>query len=202
MIYLLLFVLKAVAVATVDLTPYEAAALGDLPTCCPSHPLLYCDFYFDGYDQKLPVYRLDDGINTDHPLSPFPSRMFGWIGYLGHFSPAIRDSKTDAISYVTSSWRNGTFLECPSTVHDNRYPGNQFYISNSLEDGVGKLFTRAFQRATIDQPGREFFEGRCIYLPLTSITVPGPEGNIQLEVNDENPNYPEERRCVVFKTAK
>lgn len=182
-------------------TPYEAAALGGIPTCCPESPFLHCDFYFDGFEHSIPVFELSDGVEGDHPLNTVFSSKLNWKGWTAQFSPSVKDIKSGNKAYIGSTWKNGTFLQCDSLPSYVNTEG-QFFISNILNVDGSKLFARRFQRSTPTQHGVEFYQDRCILLPLTQIGIPTASGNLNLDINDKNPNYPEERRCLIFKTGK
>lgn len=182
-------------------TPYEAEALGGIHTCCPKSPFLYCDFYFEGFQHSLPVFNLTDGLYGDHPLKTVYASKIAWKGWSAEFSPSVRDNKSGHKAYVGSTWMNGTFLQCdtlPKWINTN----GQFFISNVGNVDGSKLFARRFQRATRSQHGLKFYRSRCILLPLTQISIPTPTGNMNLDLNDKNKDYPESRRCVIFKTGK
>ena len=91
-----------------------------LPYSCPSSPLEFCDFFFQGYSASLPVFDNLAMLPTDAP-----------------FGPPIMSSLVQLPVEVHSSGK-GTFL-CPSDGHWSA--GNQFYLTNSM------LQVRTFQQA-------------------------------------------------------
>lgn len=187
---------------TKEYSPFEAAALGGIPTCCPTSPFLHCDFYFDGYKHSLPVYNLTDRLYGDHPLKTIYASKLKWKGWSAEFSPSLKDIKSGHKAYVGSTWMNGTFLQCKTLPKWINTDG-QFFISNIGNVDGSKLFARRFQRATKSQHGLKFYRYRCILLPLTQISIPQADGtNLNLDLNDQNTDYPQSRRCVVFKTGK
>ena len=185
---------------TTVISEFAAAAYGGIPTCCPSTPLLYCDFFFEGFEHQLPTYVLKDGLTGDHPLQTEYSRKIHWKGWPAEFSPSVRDSKSGNKAYVGSTWQNGTFLQCPALPKWINTNG-QLFISNVGNIDGSKLFARKFQKATPSQWGIKFYRHRCILLPLTQISIPTAKGNLNLDLNDNNKAYPQQRRCVVFKTG-
>lgn len=177
--------------------------IGGKPTCCPQSPFEDCDFFFDGYDHVIPTFHLADGYNGDHVLSPILAKNFHWSGSLINFAPGVKSQKLQTLVNVADTYQNGTYYSCknlPPAVN----PGNQFYL-NSGGSNVGKLWVRTFNRKTQGkkgQHGQKWYRNRCIYLPITNAAVPTSSGKlIKLFVNDGNLDFPQRRRCVVFKTS-
>lgn len=182
------------------LTPYEAEAL-QVPYCCPKSPSQYCDFGFDGYMHTVPVFHLTDGYNGDKILTPSLSSSFHWDGSLENFSPGILYGATGQLVDVFATNKNGTFLRCPRLFPSSYNAGKQFYVSSG-NGKVARLWTRAFQKSTRHQHGMSFYKNRCVYLPLTGVTVTNKEGkSVNLLAGDGNMEFPEKRRCVIFKTS-
>ncbi|CAI5527448.1 unnamed protein product [Closterium sp. NIES-64] len=72
--------------------------------------------------------------------------------------------------------------------------GNQFYITS--EGNSSLVFVRSFSQQAV-----AFFQNRWVRLPILTAQI--PQGGTVLNINpgDNNPTYPEARRCVVFKTG-
>eukprot|EP00271_Cylindrocystis_brebissonii_P018316 TRINITY_DN511_c0_g1_i1.p1 TRINITY_DN511_c0_g1~~TRINITY_DN511_c0_g1_i1.p1 ORF type:complete len:245 (-),score=40.14 TRINITY_DN511_c0_g1_i1:1303-2037(-) len=181
-------------------TPFQEAAQ-HREDCCPTNPLQYCDFYFNGFYHTLPTFQLKDNIQGDHALSTVPAKKLKWRGHLDHFSPGIVDSITGSKVSVASSWQNGTFLSCPIPTQPHVNPGNQFFMTGTYFDWQAKLYARRWQRGTEHQHGIKLFRDRCVRLPISSLLIAADKGPIKLEFEDGNPKYPAKRRCVVFKTG-
>jgi len=72
--------------------------------------------------------------------------------------------------------------------------GNQFYATGQ----------EARVQVRMIQGQAEKFFGQCVLLPLTQVQVllPGTTSPVNLNPGDSNQSqFPEERRCVVFRTA-
>ena len=202
---LLLVVVHPTAWEGVKASPRSLLAakyLGE-PTCCPKSPFEFCDFFFDGYDHVVPTFHLADGYNGDHVLSPILAKNFHWSGSLFNFAPGVKSVKLQTLVNVADTYQNATFLSCkklPPWVQ----AGNQFYLASGGSN-VGKLWTRYFNNKTKGkkgQHGQRWYRNRCVLLPITNAAVPTASGKlIKLSVNDKNVDFPQRRRCVVFKTS-
>ena len=86
-----------------------------------------------------------------------------------------------------------TLLACPQPVADPAV-ADQFYLNG--EDAL--LRARVFQAA----PGVEYFKNQCFKLPIIASRVLLADGSVEnLNPRDGNPQFPESRRCIVFKTV-
>lgn len=86
-----------------------------------------------------------------------------------------------------------TLLACPQPVAD-RAVADQFFLNG--EDAF--LYDRVFQAA----PGIEYFKNQCYKLPIIAAKIPLANGSVEnLSPGDGNTQFPESRRCVVFKTV-
>lgn len=170
------------------------------PTCCPDSPTLYCDFVFHGFEHIIPTFHLQDGMVSDHPLLTFPTKFLNWKGSTERFSPTVIDVKTKTEIIVSSNTINGTFLQCPTPLPENVNTEGQFYVTTGYEQGA-KLFARTFTTEEGGTKDRKFFQDRCVLLPLTSLAISTPNATNNLVPGDGNLEYPEKRRCILFKTV-
>eukprot|EP00475_Leptophrys_vorax_P021669 TRINITY_DN2943_c0_g1_i2.p1 TRINITY_DN2943_c0_g1~~TRINITY_DN2943_c0_g1_i2.p1 ORF type:complete len:204 (+),score=1.30 TRINITY_DN2943_c0_g1_i2:176-787(+) len=168
-----------------------------VPMCCPTHPSVYCDFYFDGFMNSIPTFHIKDNIKGDHAILTITREQVHWSGSMDYFAPGIRDYKTNGI--ISADSTNGTYLQCPKKLGPSETPGDQFYL-NQVEDAIAHVYVRNWKPETPWSHGIDYFSDRCIKLPFTHAAVPGKFGPTNLNLEDENEDYPEARRCVVFKT--
>lgn len=185
------------AVAQPDFNRFPNEQSYAMPMCCPTHPSAYCDFYFDGFMNSIPTFHIKDNVKGDHPVLTITRDQVHWTGSMDYFAPGIRDYKTNGIIAADST--NGTYLQCPKPASRDFHPGDQFYL-NQREDAIAHVYVRNWKPETPWSHGIDWFNNRCIRLPFTHAAVPGPFGPVNLNKDDENEDYPETRRCVVFKT--
>lgn len=181
-------------------------------SCCPFDPRELCDFHFAGYDFLVPTFRLNDGVPGDHPVAPpNPSkRTIVWKGHVDAFSPPLMSFHTGLPLIAASSNLNATFISCHknlSATHKNA--GQQFYLSGTV-DGVGKLYTRTWQKQTYNdtalaphQNGIKWYENKCILIPITEAAVKDKNDNtMNLGKGDGMDDiFPLNRRCIVIRTT-
>ncbi|CAI7839874.1 unnamed protein product, partial [Closterium sp. NIES-53] len=168
-----------------------------IPMCCPTHPSAYCDFYFDGFQNSVPSFHIKDDIKGDHAVLTITREQVHWVGSMDYFAPGIRDYKTNGLIAADST--NGTYLQCPQRLPPDEHPGDQFYL-NQREDAIAHVYVRNWKPQSQWHHGIDWFNDRCILLPFTHAQVPGAQGPINLNKADNSTDYPEERRCVVFRT--
>eukprot|EP00897_Mesotaenium_endlicherianum_P007258 jgi/Mesen1/6560/ME000334S05891 len=172
-----------------------------LPICCPSSPATLCDFYFDGYQNKIPTFHLQDGEKGDHAISPASVASLRWVGSVANFSPGIKTQQIDKLVNIGGTGYNGTFLRCPKPVPEGENTLGQFYIAGD-ESATAKLYARSWQRQTADQNGVKWYLNRCIRLDILGATIYNLDGSVfNLDIADGNLDFPEDRRCIVFKTG-
>lgn len=171
---------------------------------CPTHPKTLCDFYFDGYEHIVPTFYLDDGVKGDHALVPKARSTLNWVGDMSCFSPAVKDYVTH--DYVLANTKNATFLTYPDPGGTYDYQWaldtfDQFYL-NAKTDAKSHLYARTWHEKNEywHQENRCFYENKCVFLPFTAVMFHTNTTN--LNIGDQNPVYPEQRRCVVFKTKQ
>eukprot|EP00271_Cylindrocystis_brebissonii_P008964 TRINITY_DN2352_c0_g1_i1.p1 TRINITY_DN2352_c0_g1~~TRINITY_DN2352_c0_g1_i1.p1 ORF type:complete len:927 (+),score=148.93 TRINITY_DN2352_c0_g1_i1:254-3034(+) len=83
----------------------------------------------------------------------------------------------------------GSFL-CPTEGNCMTTTESQFYVH------LARVQFREFKPAT-----KRSFENQCVMLPVTHAHLTSAAGIVSLFPGDNNPKYPESRRCVIFKTG-
>lgn len=200
---LILAVLVAGAAAHDTPPPSPPPAPYYYPTIsCPSHPHTLCDFYFDGYENVVPTFYLDDGIIGDHPLIPKARSTLSWIGDLSYFAPGIKDYLTN--DWVLANSRNATFLTYPEGTYDYQWAVDTFdqFYTNANTDAISHLYARNWhpKNKYWHQEDRCFYENKCVFLPFSAVFI--HKGAINLGYGDSHTEYQVQRRCVVFKTKQ
>ncbi|GJP34930.1 hypothetical protein CLOM_g19407 [Closterium sp. NIES-68] len=152
------------------------------PTCpvqCqvgPSGPLDACDFAFEGFPDTMPTF---DIVPPNATAGDFP------------ISPPVLVKEGSAVT-ISSTGIAGFY--CTTALTGPCDAGNQFYITS--EGNSSRVFVRSFS-----QQAMAFFQNRWVRLPILTAQI--PQGGTVLNINpgDNNPTYPEARRCVVFTTG-
>lgn len=173
---------------------------------CPHHPAALCDFYFDGYPNSVPTFIIDDGMQGDHAVYPELSGAIveKWKGYNMNWCPGVKDMKTDA--FVLANTMNATWMPYSAGTYDADgalKTFDQFYL-NALTDAVSRLWVRSFQEENPawGMRGIGYYKEKCAFLPFTGAYIAGTDINLNLGDETHADDYPEDRRCVVFKTSK
>lgn len=142
---------------------------------CPSQPLDVCDFYFQGYHDQLPVFT----YNTTSPK------------YLNNtvLTPPVLDKYLNRTVDIHTTSRPACYLNNKNVTKFT----NIYYATGMNHVGHVLVNTTANK---CDE-----FCGRCVLLYTVQARPHWKDGSFtQLLSGDNNPTFPEARRCVVFKT--
>ncbi|CAI5472683.1 unnamed protein product [Closterium sp. Yama58-4] len=173
---------------------------GDASKVCEDFGVLpACDFFFDllgpfGLPSvRLPfdsqVVLLHSQRNGDRPVS---------LDIATSVSPSvdeIGDDKTKSYGYQVEVDATGKaeYCKCKAAelVTSVAHAGDQFYATGE----PARVYARTFQK---NLPA-EAFQGCCVRLPLASVQLKAPGGDvINLNKGDGNERFPDERRCLLF----
>lgn len=148
-----------------------------ISTCtekCPETPLDLCDFYFQGYRNTIPYFNMDNNSTTDFQISP-----------------QIFDKYINRTVDTYNSTRPACLLN-----KKNQYKFTNLYYPMSINH-IGKVFINM----TDYDSKCDNFCGKCLLLYIVKTRPHWKDGNYTLLLSgDGNIIFPEERRCVVFKT--
>eukprot|EP00897_Mesotaenium_endlicherianum_P001062 jgi/Mesen1/10957/ME000096S10533 len=144
---------------------------------CPPKPLDECAFFFREHRYSVPTFHLESGGNGDHALST-----------VIQFN---RSSKVTTIGTANSG--DAEFIcneELGNTMGTDKASG-QFYINGP----------RVWMRTIQSSPGYSYYENRYVKLYFTNVQLAMAGAIFNLNKGDGNLDFPDSRRCVVFKTA-
>ena len=145
---------------------------------CPKSPLDACDFYFQGFLSKVPVF--DYGKN---------SSRFGNDTIL---TPAVLDKYLNRTVDIHTTTRPACYLNNKNVTKFT----NMYYASGIRR--IGHVMVN--KSATTDKCDE--FCGKCVLLYMVQARPHWPDGSFtELLSGDNNTVFPESRRCVVFKTT-
>ncbi|CAI5494325.1 unnamed protein product [Closterium sp. Naga37s-1] len=168
--------------------------------CLDFGPLPACDFYFDLLGPLgLPSLRfpvVSGGAlvlsqqNGDRPVSL--AIATGVSPDAGEF---LGDKKAKKGGYQVEIDATGPakYCKCEAAklAKTVAHAGDQFYATGQ----PAKVYARTFQK---NLPASAF-KGCCVRLPLTSVQLKAPNGDvINLNQGDGNKQFPEPRRCLLF----
>ncbi|CAI7793453.1 unnamed protein product [Closterium sp. NIES-54] len=168
--------------------------------CLDFGPLPACDFYFDLLGPLgLPSLRVPvvsggalvlSQQNGDRPVSL--AIATGVSPDAGEF---LGDKKAKKGGYQVEIDATGPakYCKCEATklAKTVAHAGDQFYATGQ----PAKVYARTFQK-NLPAPA---FKGCCVRLPLTSVQLKAPNGDvINLNQGDGNKQFPEPRRCLLF----
>eukprot|EP00897_Mesotaenium_endlicherianum_P000590 jgi/Mesen1/10531/ME000083S10042 len=135
---------------------------------CPLTPLRLCDFYFEGYRNQLPVFKVQGG---GAPISPVVLDQ--------HSDRAIEVDQSGTTSFLCANNKVRVF-------NDTR----QFYLTG----GKAMLHDRPYNGFL----RRKFYNNRCLLLHIREAQIPVGNDVINLNPLDQyGTDYPKHRRCVV-----
>ncbi|CAI5932346.1 unnamed protein product [Closterium sp. NIES-64] len=168
--------------------------------CLDFGPLPACDFYFDLLGPLgLPSLRVPvvsggalvlSQQNDDRPVS---------LAIATSVSPDagefLGDKKAKKGGYQVEIDATGPakYCKCEAAklAKTVAHAGDQFYATGQ----PAKVYARTFQK---NLPASAF-KGCCVRLPLTSVQLKAPNGDvINLNPGDGNKQFPEPRRCLLF----
>lgn len=146
---------------------------------CPTNPLGLCSFYFTGYSSALYSFAIS---------TTSPDKTFG---------PAILFSGNTSLTIAVSNSGPPVFFgSVPSGTTCNGYNSriNDFFY---LAGSPSKLVRRSY-----NQVNAADVTGRCVLLQIDSaqVTINGKTVT-NLNPNDGNNAFPQDKRCILFKTT-
>lgn len=145
-----------------------------VPGClgtCPSSPTADCDFFIQGSPSSIPSFTLGPGASGEQLLG----------SVLVNSGTAIALNINTGFGCATVSVSGGT---SPAGT-----TGNQFYTSGRL------LYARTF-----NNPPLSAFVPNCVKLFIDSAQLQtGPNAYVNLNAGVPNADFPEARRCILFR---
>lgn len=148
---------------------------------CPSSPTTLCSFYFTGSRTTIPSFNIPS----------YPADV-------GFSAPIVWGPKPLLVVTVSNSGPAVFFGSVPAGTTANGYNSrinDFFYLSSS--SSPSKLAHRSFNQVT-----QSDVAGRCVLLQINSAQVKvGGQTVTNLNPNDGNSAFPQDKRCIVFKTV-
>jgi len=114
----------------------------------------------------------------------------------------VKDYVTN--DFVLANTKNATFLTYPEGTYDYQWAldtFDQFYL-NAGTDAKSHLSQGTGMRRTRLAPGEPVLLPRTSASSSSFTSVMCRTNTTNLNIGDQNPVYPEQRRCLVFKTKQ
>ncbi len=148
-----------------------------ISTCikkCPEKPLDLCDFYFQGYQDMIPQFDIPENSSSSSVK----------------ISPSILDKYINKTVNIYNTTRPGCLLNTKK-----QYKFTRYYYPSSINN-IGYIFINASNIANCEDTC-----GKCVLMYTVVARPHWANGNTTLLLSgDGNLVFPEERRCVIFKT--